>query len=84
MLQNSKIKGGEFIVKELDCNHIFTPEDFSEEQKMMRDSIIEFNDREIIANKSRFEAKDFKLTEEVLKKAGDITEDFGLSIGTGF
>ena len=90
MLQNSKIKGGEFIVKELDCNHIFTPEDFSEEQKMMRDSIIKFNDREIIANKSRFEAKDFKLTEEVLKKAGEmgflgvhVPEEYG-GLGMGF
>ncbi len=90
MLQNSKIKGGEFIVKELDCNHIFTPEDFSEEQKMMRDSIIEFNDREIIANRSRFEAKDFKLTEEVLKKAGEmgflgvhVPEEYG-GLGMGF
>ena len=90
MLHNSKIKGGEFIVKELDCNHIFTPEDFSEEQKMMRDSIIEFNDREIIANKSRFEAKDFKLTEEVLKKAGEmgflgvhVPEEYG-GLGMGF
>ena len=90
MLQNSKIKGGEFIVKELDCNHIFTPEDFSEEQKMMKDSIIEFNNREIIANKSRFEAKDFKLTEEVLKKAGEmgflgvhVPEEYG-GLGMGF
>ena len=90
MLQNSKIKGGEFIVKELDCNHIFTPEDFSEEQKMMRDSIIKFNDREIIANRSRFEAKDFKLTEEVLKKAGEmgflgvhVPEEYG-GLGMGF
>ena len=90
MLQNSKIKGGEFIVKELDCNHIFTPEDFSEEQKMMRDSIIEFTDREIIANRSRFEAKDFKLTEEVLKKAGEmgflgvhVPEEYG-GLGMGF
>jgi len=90
MLQNSKIKGGEFIVKELDCNHIFTPEDFSEEQKMMRDSIIEFNDREIIANRSRFEAKDFKLTEEVMKKAGEmgflgvhVPEEYG-GLGMGF
>jgi hypothetical protein len=26
---------------------VFTPEDFSEEQKMMKDAVIEFNDREI-------------------------------------
>ena len=34
--------------------------------------MIEFNEREVIAKKSRFEAKDFKLTEEVMKKAGEM------------
>ena len=65
-------KGGEFIIREANYDLIFTPEDFSEEQKMMRDSVIEFNEREIIAKRSRFEAKDFKLTEEVMKKAGEM------------
>ena len=65
-------KGGEFIIREPNYELIFTPEDFSEEQKMMRDSVIEFNEREIIAKRSRFEAKDFKLTEEVMKKAGEM------------
>ena len=65
-------KGGEFIIREPNYELIFTPEDFSEEQKMMRDSVIEFNEREVIAKKSRFEAKDFKLTEEVMKKAGEM------------
>jgi len=73
MVENKKItKGGEFIIKESNHEFIFTPEDFSEEQKMMRDSVIEFNEREVIAKKSRFEAKDFKLTEEVMKKAGEM------------
>ena len=73
MEESKKItKGGEFIIREANCDLIFTPEDFSEEQKMMRDSVIEFNEREIIAKRSRFEAKDFKLTEEVMKKAGEM------------
>ena len=65
-------KGGEFIIREPNYELIFTPEDFSEEQKMMRDSVIEFNEREVIPKRSRFEAKDFKLTEEVMKKAGEM------------
>ena len=73
MEESKKItKGGEFIIREANCDLIFTPEDFSEEQKMMRDSVIEFNEREVIAKRSRFEAKDFKLTEEVMKKAGEM------------
>ena len=65
-------KGGEFIIREPNYELIFTPEDFSEEQKMMRDSVIEFNEREVMPKRSRFEAKDFKLTEEVMKKAGEM------------
>jgi alkylation response protein AidB-like acyl-CoA dehydrogenase len=73
MVESKKItKGGEFIIREANCELIFTPEDFSEEQKMMRDSVIEFNEREVMPKRSRFEAKDFKLTEEVMKKAGEM------------
>ncbi len=53
-----KLDGGEFILKDIPSNEVFTAEDFSEEQKMMRDSVIEFNEREVIAKKSRFEAKE--------------------------
>ncbi|WP_370074577.1 hypothetical protein, partial [Nocardioides sp.] len=38
-------RGGEFIVKETKCENIFTTEDFSEEQKMMRDAVKEFASR---------------------------------------
>ena len=70
--ENQILRGGQFIVKETNCEDVFTPEDFTEEQKMMRDSVKEFNDREIIPNKDRFEAKDYALTEEVMRKAGDM------------
>jgi len=66
------LRGGQFLVKETKCENVFTPEDFTEEQQMMKDSVMEFNDREIIPHKARFEAKDFALTEEVMRKAGDM------------
>ena len=44
-------RGGQFLVKETASEDIFTPEDFSEEQLMMRDSVKEFIDREIWPNK---------------------------------
>ena len=55
------LRGGQFLVKETKCEDVFTPEDFSEEQLMMKEAVKEFNDREIIAHKDRFEAKDFSL-----------------------
>lgn len=65
-------RGGQFLVKETKCEAIFTPEDFNEEQLMMRDSVKEFVDKEIWPYKNRFENKDFTLTEETMKKAGDL------------
>jgi alkylation response protein AidB-like acyl-CoA dehydrogenase len=66
------LRGGQFLVKETKSEDIFTPEDFNEEQKMMRDSVKEFVDREIWPNKERFEHKDYALTEEVMRKAGEL------------
>jgi alkylation response protein AidB-like acyl-CoA dehydrogenase len=69
---NDKTRGGQFIVKETKCEDVFTPEDFNEEQLMMRDSVKEFVDKEIWPNKNRFENKDYAFTEESMKKAGDL------------
>ncbi len=85
-----KTRGGQFLVKETKCEDIFTPEDFNEEQLMMRDSVKEFVDKEIWPYKNRFENKDFALTEETMKKAGDlgflsvaVPETYG-GMGMGF
>jgi alkylation response protein AidB-like acyl-CoA dehydrogenase len=83
-------RGGQFIVKETKCENIFTPEDFSEEQIMMRDSVKEFVDKEIWPNKNRFEAKDYAFTEATMRKAGEmgflsvaVPENYG-GMGMGF
>ena len=84
------LRGGQFLVKETNCEDVFTPEDFSEEQQMMKEAVMEFNDREIIPYKARFEAKDFALTEETMRKAGElgflgvaVPEAYG-GLGMGF
>ena len=83
-------RGGQFIVKETKCENVFTPEDFSEEQIMMRDSVKEFVDKEIWPNKNRFEAKDYAFTEAMMRKAGEmgflgvaVPEAYG-GLGMGF
>lgn len=84
------LRGGQFLIKETRCEDVFTPEDFSEEQQMMKEAVKEFNDREIIPHKERFEKKDYALTEEVMKKAGElgflgvsVPEEYG-GLGMGF
>ncbi|MEC7783719.1 MAG: acyl-CoA dehydrogenase family protein [Bacteroidota bacterium] len=66
------LRGGQFLVKETACEDVFTPEDFNEEQKMMKETVKEFVDREIVPNKERFEHKDYALTEIVMRKAGEL------------
>lgn len=83
-------RGGQFVVKETRCEDIFTPEDFTEEQVMMRESVKEFIDKEIWPNKDRFENRDFAFTEDCMRKAGDmgflsvaVPEAYG-GLGMGF
>ena len=68
----TKLKGGEFIIKESLSDEIFTPEDFSEEQLMMKETIIDFMDREIWPDKMKYEEKNYDLTVEAMKKIGEL------------
>jgi alkylation response protein AidB-like acyl-CoA dehydrogenase len=84
------LRGGQFLVKETNCEDVFTLEDLSEEQKMMRDSTKEFVDRELWAHWERFEKKDYAYTEETMRKAGElgllsvaVPESYG-GMGMGF
>ena len=69
---NKKILGGEFVINKTSKNSIFTPEDFSEEQIMMRNAVKDFIDREVWPHKERFENKDYAFTKEIMEKAGEL------------
>ncbi|CEJ71772.1 putative acyl-CoA dehydrogenase [Chryseobacterium oranimense G311] len=84
------LKGGEFLIKEIPANEIFSLEELNEEQKMLRDSAKEFIDREVVPQKERFEKKDYAFTEETMRKLGDmgllgisVPEEYG-GLGMGF
>ncbi|MBT4840039.1 MAG: acyl-CoA dehydrogenase [Flavobacteriaceae bacterium] len=88
--QNELLRGGQFLVKQTACEDVFTLEDLSEEQKMMRDSTKEFVDKELWAYWERFEKKDYAFTEETMRKAGEmgllgvaVPEQYG-GLGMGF
>ena len=84
------LRGGQFLVKKTNCEDVFTLEDLSEEQKMMRESTKDFVDRELWAHWERFEKKDYAFTEECMRKAGElgllsvaVPEAYG-GLGMGF
>ncbi len=82
--------GGDFLITETPASDIFTLENLNEEQKMLRDSIREFIDREVVPHHERFEHKDYALTEECMRKLGEmgvlgvaVPEEYG-GLGMGF
>lgn len=88
--QKEITRGGQFLVKETACEDVFTLEDLNEEQRMMRESTVEFVDRELWAHWERFEQKDYAFTEACMKKAGElgllsiaVPESYG-GMGMGF
>src|SRR6056300_982754 len=90
METKKNINGGVFLITNTEPDQVFTPEDFSEEQLMMKEAVMEFIDREVWPNKARFEKKDYALTESLMKKAGDlgflsvpVPENYG-GMGMGF
>lgn len=66
------LRGGQFLVKETNCEDVFTLEDLNEEQRMMRESTKEFVDRKLWAHWERFEKKDYAYTEECMREAGEL------------
>jgi alkylation response protein AidB-like acyl-CoA dehydrogenase len=84
------IKGGQFLIEDVQKEDIFITEEFTEEHLMMKEAVIDFIDREVWPHKDRFENKDYALTEEIMRKIGDmgflgvsIPEEYG-GIGMGF
>ena len=68
---NKALKGGEWLVKESDTASTFVPEDFSEEQKMIRDMCNQFLDTEIMPILERIDSMEPGLMRSLVQKAGE-------------
>lgn len=70
--ESKKISGGSFLLEERCPEEIFTPEDFSEQHQLIGQTAEEFAVNEIVPNIEKIEHKDFSVTRELLKKAGEL------------
>ncbi len=66
------LRGGEFLITDIKADEVFIPEDFNEEQRMMAEATTDFIEKEVVPQRERFEQKDYKFTEELMKKAGEL------------
>lgn len=65
------IQGGEWIIKEVKAEDVFIPEDFNEEQIMVRDMCSQFLDTEVLPVADRMDKLEPGLMPGLLEKAGE-------------
>ncbi len=66
------IKGGEFIIRETSYKEVFIPEEFDEEQIMVKKTCEDFLALEVLPKLDRIDAQEEGLMEDLLNKAGDL------------
>ncbi len=78
------IKGGSFVLEDHSPADVFTPEDISDEHKLIAQTAAEFTQKEVLPREEEIEAKSYKAHRELLMKAGelgllsiDIPEQYG-------
>jgi len=76
--------GGEFLINDISHEDVFTPEDFSEEHRMIYETAKDFVQKEVIPLMDRIEHKDHEVVLSLLRKAGelgllgtDVPEEYG-------
>ena len=69
--QAAALKGGEWLVKESSPFEVFIPEDFTEEQLMIRDMCDQFLDKEVYPILDRIDALEPGLMKGLVTKAGE-------------
>ncbi|MBK6952258.1 MAG: acyl-CoA dehydrogenase family protein [Crocinitomicaceae bacterium] len=72
MESKKPIKGGEFIIRETACENIFTPEDYTEEQKMIAQMCLDFISAEVLPNLEKIDHQEEGLMQKLLDKAGEL------------
>src|SRR3981189_110332 len=71
-IPSTKISGGSFLLEERKADEVFTPEDFTEQHQLIGQTAEEFAVNEILPSAEERDHKDFSVTRDLLKKAGDL------------
>ncbi len=69
---NNAIKGGEFLIRDTSPSEIFTPEKWSEEQRMIAAMCRDFIRTEIVPNLDRIDSLEEGLMPSLIEKAGEL------------
>jgi alkylation response protein AidB-like acyl-CoA dehydrogenase len=70
--QSNALRGGEFLIRETAADDIFIPEEWSEEQLMMKQMTLDFVAQRIIPNLERIEQQEEGLVPKLMEEAGEL------------
>jgi len=68
--RSAPVAGGSFLITDTAPGDVFTPEDLSEEQRLLGQTARDFVEQEVFPVLDRIEAKDWALTRDLLQKLG--------------
>ncbi|MGW8193496.1 MAG: acyl-CoA dehydrogenase family protein [Desulforhopalus sp.] len=66
------LMGGEYLIADTPCEDVFTPEDFSDEQRQMGETTEQFITSEIVPRIEEIDEQNFDIVVEGMKKCGDL------------
>lgn len=66
------IKGGSFLIDDIPYEGMFTPEDYTDEHKMIAKTSADFVENEVIPQVEKLENHEFDISVKLLKQAGDL------------
>ncbi len=70
--EKTLIKGGSFLIEDADLSRVFTPEDFTEEHKMIAKTTEDYVNTEVMPVVENLENHEFEHSVRLLKSAGDL------------
>ncbi|MBV5339251.1 MAG: acyl-CoA dehydrogenase family protein [Deltaproteobacteria bacterium] len=71
-MSSKLFKGAEYLITAADKNDVFTPEDFSDEQRQIGDTTEQFVLNEVLPLREEIEHHNLPLSVELMKKCGDL------------
>jgi len=71
-VSTTRVSGGSFLIEDRTPSEVFTPEDFTEQHLLIAQTAEDFALNEIVPNIEKMEHKDFSITRDLLRKAGEL------------
>ncbi len=71
-MTDMQLKGCEYLLREVALEHIFTPEDFTDEHRQIAETTDQFVTNEVLPHIDAIEAQDFDKVVNLIRQAGEL------------